>query len=541
MGRILITEGSINYAIYVTATAGGAFSYSLTPSQMSMFKAGTLQISVSAVTSSMSASTLNNLPFSVIDPLTHTVGAAATQTVTYAPTTIVLQTVGQTVTGSSLSDTLNTNGINPTGRIDLGGGYNQIVACGGTNFSAATISDALGRTGLILNSGSTPNLITNGTFANGLSGWSGYGWFPVSFGFFGFSTPPNLTHTAACTVWVGSNAPLAQTFSDVAGQIYTLSADIGSDGLGYSDVTFTINGVEKLMVGSPVPGGWNHYSFTFIGTGSDTLIIGGRQDPTALAVTNVSTGSGNTVMTNAQYQLFERAGPITLSGTATFSNSTVEFSDANNTNQTLDSKIGNWKLANGTNSFTLGAAGQSVTGGTGSDTLTGNASGGDTFNGGGGTDTFNFGTHSQADIIVLSGSAIWSANTSNSPTGEFTATGFNGNQDVVKISSATFHANTFANTSGVIAGSHIGVFASTSTALSTASASLAAGTFSSANGGIALVGTNAAGNTLDMYIIDGSASGSTVGADVIAGKATLVGHITLVGNTLTAADFIAIA
>ncbi len=118
------------------------------------------------------------------------------------------------------------------------------------------------------------NLIANGDFSAGLDGW---------------------TETNSCCyyIWDGfhegaidTNGMLSQTFSDSVGSLLKLTFDYGGDS-GYQFVTF--DGV--IVPGSYVsdPSAYEAYSFILgQGTGLDTIVFNGMNDPDYNTLDNVS-------------------------------------------------------------------------------------------------------------------------------------------------------------------------------------------------------------------------------------------------------------
>jgi hypothetical protein len=109
------------------------------------------------------------------------------------------------------------------------------------------------------------NLITNGDFSAGTTGWT-------TTNGTNYTDPTGFREGAS-----GANDALSQSFSDFVGGLLTLDFDFGSSS-GYQYVDF--NGVT--VVGSLVSGAssYQHYTFT-LGTASglDTLTFNGRNDP----------------------------------------------------------------------------------------------------------------------------------------------------------------------------------------------------------------------------------------------------------------------
>lgn len=76
---------------------------------------------------------------------------------------------------------------------------------------------------------------------------------------------------------------LSQTLTDVAGATYdgSVFVDYGGEPFGYPNGFFNvqIDGVDVLSLGPTAPATYTQYTFSFIGTGSDSLSFGGETDP----------------------------------------------------------------------------------------------------------------------------------------------------------------------------------------------------------------------------------------------------------------------
>jgi hypothetical protein len=76
---------------------------------------------------------------------------------------------------------------------------------------------------------------------------------------------------------------LSQTLTDVSGSTYAGSLFVdygggqGGDSGAFLDVQ--INGTNVLALDDTVANGWNEYTFSFTGTGSDVLTLTGNTDP----------------------------------------------------------------------------------------------------------------------------------------------------------------------------------------------------------------------------------------------------------------------
>jgi hypothetical protein len=126
------------------------------------------------------------------------------------------------------------------------------------------------------------NLITNGDFSAGLTGWTEA------------NSCCNYTDAAGFHEGaIGTNGMLSQTFANTVGDILILSFEYGSDGgsgSAYQYVTFD----NVLVAGSLVSGASAYQGYTFtlgVATGLDTLTFNGRNDPSYNVLNNVVVNS----------------------------------------------------------------------------------------------------------------------------------------------------------------------------------------------------------------------------------------------------------
>jgi hypothetical protein len=161
--------------------------------------------------------------------------------------------------------------------------------------AALALATALGSTGA-----QAANLITNGGFETGdFTGWtvSANATGVVTAGFDG-EVPNSGTYFAALGDTSGSYpyGTLSQTVTDTAGQNLTLSYYLESDGAtpNYFDANWNgvlIPGSDLTNVGDQRPN-YVHYTFTVVGTGSDTLLFHEQNVPAYWGFDDVSLSTG---------------------------------------------------------------------------------------------------------------------------------------------------------------------------------------------------------------------------------------------------------
>jgi PEP-CTERM motif len=139
------------------------------------------------------------------------------------------------------------------------------------------------------------NYIVNGGFETGdYTGWTNAGctpYFVSTAGFDGWS--PNSGTYFSSEGGVGCDHTMSQTFADTAGQSLTIAFWYGSDGGITNDLNVYWNGtnIYSLVNEGDTRPNYNLYSFLVTATGSDTLTIGIRNDPSYQAIDDISVGS----------------------------------------------------------------------------------------------------------------------------------------------------------------------------------------------------------------------------------------------------------
>jgi hypothetical protein len=137
------------------------------------------------------------------------------------------------------------------------------------------------------------NIVNNGSFETGdFTGWTTGG----NFGFTSVTTGPFYAFSGAqdgnfyaMGGAVGSDATISQTLLDTVGATYTFSFWLNGIGDAPSDFNAAWNGTTLLSLSDPNTGGvWTQFSYSVMGTGSDTITFGLRNDPEFVALDNVS-------------------------------------------------------------------------------------------------------------------------------------------------------------------------------------------------------------------------------------------------------------
>ncbi len=279
--------------------------------------------------------------------------------------------------------------------------------------------------------------------------------------------------------------------------------------------------------------------------------------------------SGNDLLTSVvadKVQLGVQGGTGFTVATGT-TNSGGDFADyiivadtTNGTRSSVSGGAGNDSIDGSASTDTtaqhlLGEAGDdTITGGTVADSLNGGA-GNDSITAGAGVDTVVGGAGDDAIILTDAGATIdlivhdataatgtaGSVSRVNAAYGSDTLTGFVGGSDLLQFSETNYGALGTAAGAGDLGATFIGVLASTNIAFNASATDDLAGTgnFQNTTKGFIIVGTNGAGQTVDLYYYNGAgtSAATTVAAEVASGNAVKVYTIGVITAALAAANF----
>jgi hypothetical protein len=151
---------------------------------------------------------------------------------------------------------------------------------------------------LLTNPGFECGVVTSGANADVPAGWTSNAAFDTYAGFNGERNTPTIpVHSGSAALAIGNYdtdplPTLSQTFSDTATTTYTVSffLNYGGGAKGDAGALFyaQINGAPLLTLTESVGSAYTLESFTFKGTGSDTLTFAGNTDPSEWFVDDAS-------------------------------------------------------------------------------------------------------------------------------------------------------------------------------------------------------------------------------------------------------------
>ena len=142
------------------------------------------------------------------------------------------------------------------------------------------------------------NLIVNGGFETGsFSGYTTSNLFATGVFRSGQYLPSYAGNYLAVLGNTQSNGIISQTFSDVSGSTYDFSFELASDGQTPNYFAADVDNTVLFSQSNLPQSGYHLYSFTFVGTGSDTISFAERDDNGYLSLDNVSVSTVATSVT----------------------------------------------------------------------------------------------------------------------------------------------------------------------------------------------------------------------------------------------------
>ncbi len=139
------------------------------------------------------------------------------------------------------------------------------------------------------------NFVVNGGFETGdFTGWSNDDPSEINVAKTFFAPGLNTTYSVHSGIYAAFLGPyqtlgtLSQTFSDVSGQVDVFSFYLAGDGFNQNSLLVQFDG-RTLYSGTNLPAfGYTLFSYSVIGTGSDTISFISRDDPGFLSLDDIS-------------------------------------------------------------------------------------------------------------------------------------------------------------------------------------------------------------------------------------------------------------